>query len=141
MIKARHASAILLLCFNIFSVAICVAEKTFYSFNREQGLSGEHVFQMMQLKDGRIVVDTESDVCLYDGTQFKAIRKDSTAYAPLPGYDEFTKLFVDRYDRLWVKDWRQTACLDLRTLCFVDSCTALLAGAKGGQLCGGQACF
>lgn len=135
---ARHVSAILLLCFNVFSVALFAAEKTFYSFNREQGLSGEHVLQMMQLKDGRIVVDTESDVCLYDGTQFKAIRKDSTAYAPLPDYDGFTKLFVDRHYRLWVKNRWQVVCLDLRTLCFVDSCTALLAGAKEGGAAGAR---
>lgn len=87
----RHTLYILQLLL-VLSATAGRAEKTFYSFNREQGISGDHVLQMMQLRDGRIVVDTESDVCLYDGTQFKAIRKDSAVYSPLSGYRGYTRL-------------------------------------------------
>ena len=121
----RLASTILLLFFFISTVTS--AETFFQLLNQKQGLSGQHVLQMTQLEDGRMVVDTESDVCLWNGRQFKAIHKDSTDYAPLPGYMEFTRLFLDRHGRLWVKEYLQkVACLDLRTLRFIPDCTRLL---------------
>lgn len=123
----RHTLYILLFLLVQSAVSHC-AEKTFYSLNREQGLRGNHVLQLMQLGDGRIVVDTESDVCIYDGTQFEAIRKDSSRLSPLPGYEGFTRLSVDRCHHLWVKNWKTVACLDLRTLQFADSCARLLGG-------------
>lgn len=102
------------------------SEKTYYLIGTEQGLSGQHVLQMMQLADGRMVVDTENSVCLWDGVGFCTVQRDNADYSLLPGYKEFTRLFVDKDHRLWIKDMGKVACLDLRTLQFLPQCTKLI---------------
>lgn len=115
------------------------AEKTFFLLNQEQGLRGRRVFQVIQLADGRMAVDTESDICLYDGAQFTPISKTKKAYHPLPGYREYTRLYVDNRHRLWIKDTGKAACLDLTRLRWMDwrrqkdmqSADNILADSKG----------
>lgn len=114
---------LLLLC---FVLPLWGTNNTYYLLGRKQGLRGEHVFQMMQLEDGRMVVDTESDVCFWDGEAFQCVHRDSTDYSSLSGYEEYTRLFVDKSRRLWVKDIGKVACLDLETMRFLPECTALI---------------
>lgn len=45
----------------------------FYVLNTLQGLSDNHVLQMMQLTDGRLAVRTPKGINLYDGRRFSLI--------------------------------------------------------------------
>lgn len=99
---------------------VSYAEKTFFLLNKEQGLTGKNVYQIAQLGDGRIAVDTESDICLYDGAQFTSVSKGKHTYYPLLGYQEYTRMYVDKHHRLWIKDTKKAACLDLKRLEWVN---------------------
>lgn len=105
------------------------AEKTYYLLGAEQGLRGRHVLQMLQLADGRMVVVTESHVNIYDGNAFTAVAEDATAAEPLGGYSGHTHLYVDASQRLWIKNRRRVACLDLKTLRYLRGALAEVSAA------------
>lgn len=106
-----------------------VVDKTCYVLGAEQGLRGNKVLQIMQLGDGRMVVMTESHVNIYDGTGFRSVPVDASVKDTLCGYRGHTHLYVDARQRMWIKDKRCVACLDLKTLTFVSDCVSLVAGA------------
>lgn len=108
--------------FLVFPTAQAV-EKTYSVLGQEQGLRGKHVLQLLQLRDGRMVVVTESHVCVYDGARFAPVARGKRM--PLRGYHGGTHLYVDAAQRLWVKEYGSVECLDLRTLTLQDSCLAL----------------
>lgn len=113
----------LLLC---LSLPLHAGEATFRLLGEGQGLLGRHVLQIIQLGDGRMAVDTESGVSVWDGTRFHGFQRDSADYSPLPGYREFTRLFTDDRQRLWIKDTGKTACFDLRTQRFIPKPARLI---------------
>lgn len=120
----RHIVHICLLLFLVLQLR--AEDVTFRVLGSEQGLRGRHVYQIMCLADGSIVVDTEIGVNVWNGTRFQSVRRSSADYFPLPGYKEFTRLFVDKSDRLWIKDTGKAACLDLRRHRFLTGCDRLL---------------
>lgn len=99
-------------------VASMTAEDTnsFYTLNRQNGLSSNCVLQMLQLRDGRIVVVTDKAVDVYDGQRFLSAAIDTAQWVSLPAYNGATHLFVDDQDCLWMKQWRRLYCLNLRTM-------------------------
>lgn len=119
----RPASILLLLC---LSLPLRAGEATFRLLGGRQGLLGNHVLQIMQLGDGRMAVDTESGISIWDGTRFHGFPRDSGDYSPLPSYREFTRLFADNRQRLWIKDTGKAACFDLRTQRFIPRPTRLI---------------
>ena len=90
--------------------------KSYYALNRQNGLSSNCVLQMLQLRDGRMVVVTDKAVDVYDGQRFLSVAIDTTLYTAVPAYNGATHLFADRQDRLWMKQWGRLYCLDLRTM-------------------------
>lgn len=116
----------MILFFHCVVFVMQAEDKTYGLLGSGQGLMGKNVLQMMQLEDGRIVVDTESYVCFWDGKTFQCVLRDSTDYSPMPIYREYTRLLVDRKHRLWIKDTGKVACLNLETMHFMPECTALI---------------
>ena len=92
------------------------AEQHCYALNRQSGLSDDGVLQLMQLRDGRMVIITRSGVDLYDGQQIRGIRIDEEMWMPIPAYGGATHLFADSDDRLWMKRGGRLYCFDLRTM-------------------------
>ena len=92
------------------------AGATYYTLNEANGLSSNHVLQMAQLADGRIVVYTGHAVDVYDSHRFSSAALADTGWLPLPAYSGHTHLYIDTRDNLWVKEHRRLACVSLRTL-------------------------
>ena len=105
--------ALWLLC---LTLPAAEAEQHFYALNRQNGLSDDGVLQLMQLRDGRMVIVTKSGADLYDGQQIRSIPVNDTLRMPIPAYEGATHLFADSDDRLWMKRWKQLFCFDLRTM-------------------------
>lgn len=91
-------------------------ELSYYTLNRQNGLSDDRVLQLMQLKDGRMVMVTERSVDIYDGVRFNSIAIDTTLRMPIPSYKGATHLFADNENQLWMKQWQCLYCFDLRTM-------------------------
>jgi ligand-binding sensor domain-containing protein len=69
--------------------------KSYYALNRQNGLSSNCVLQMLQLRDGRMVVVTDKAVDVYDGQRFLSVAIDTTLYTAVPAYNGATHLFAD----------------------------------------------
>jgi AraC-like DNA-binding protein/sugar lactone lactonase YvrE len=97
---------------------------TFRSMDVTDGLSDNQVLQMLQLEDGRMAIATVGNVNIYDGNKFYYIHRKDSYYFPLPDYGGYYHLYVDRNQRLWVKDTRKLLCMDLRTEKYVSDIDA-----------------
>lgn len=103
------------------------AEKAFFSLNKNEGLSDNCVYQILQLQDGRILVYTQGGVNIYDCTQFSFIHKKDSCRLSLKGYDGRTHLYVDSEERLWIKDWHSVSVVNLSTYRYFDNPKQLLS--------------
>lgn len=90
--------------------------KHFYTLNTQNGLSSNTILQLLQLKDGRIVILTNVGLDIFDGTNVGSIRLSDNLYVSLPEYYGSTHLFADVQDRLWIKQRKKLACIDLRRM-------------------------
>lgn len=99
--------------------------QTFRSLDAVDGLSDNQVLQMLQLGDGRMAIATAGNVNIYDGNRFSYIHRKDSYYFPLPDYDGYYHLYVDRHQRLWVKDNKKLLCMDLRTERYVGDIAAI----------------
>ena len=82
----------------------------FYVLNTQQGLSDNHVLQMMQLTDGRLAVRTPKGINLYDGRRFSLIPLPAEKAENITKYKGQTHLYADSQDRLWVKEYQKIIC-------------------------------
>ncbi len=108
---------VIFLCL-LYGSSPCVAQKLgkedyFYVLNTKQGLADNHVLQMMQLPDNRLVVRTQKGINVYDGRRFHFIPLDEAKAQRLTEYDGQTHLYADSNGRLWVKDNHRVYCFDL----------------------------
>ena len=83
----------------------------FYVLNTQQGLSDNHVLQMMQLTDGRLAVRTPKGINLYDGRHFSLIPLPAEKAESITKYKGQTHLYADSQDRLWVKEYQKIFCI------------------------------
>ena len=83
----------------------------FYVLNTQQGLSDNHVLQMMQLTDGRLAVRTPKGINLYDGRHFSLIPLPAEKAENITKYKGQTHLYADSQDRLWVKEYQKIFCI------------------------------
>ena len=83
----------------------------FYVLNTRQGLSDNHVLQMMQLTDGRLAVRTPKGINLYDGRRFSLIPLPAEKAESITKYKGQTHLYADSQDRLWVKEYQKIFCI------------------------------
>lgn len=90
--------------------------KHFYTLNVQNGLSSNHIQQMLQLRDSRMVVMTDVAVDVYDGVRFVSIPVDGSAWVPLSNYQGELHLFADSHDRIWAKRHKHLYCFNLRTM-------------------------
>ena len=90
--------------------------KHFYTLNVQNGLSSNHIQQMLQLRDSRMVVMTDVAVDVYDGVRFASIPVDGSAWVPLSNYQGELHLFADSHDRIWAKRHKHLYCFNLRTM-------------------------
>ena len=93
----------------------------FRSLNATDGLSDNQVLQMLQLEDGRMAIATAGNVNIYDGNRFSYIHRKDIYYFPLSDYDGYYHLYLDRCQRLWVKDHKKLLCMNLRTERYVSN--------------------
>lgn len=123
----RHTARILFTLLTMLAGTLNATGKddTYYILNGEQGLAGNNVLQMLQLEDGRMVFVTESHVNVYDGIQFNTLPLSKSHQSRLDGYKGYTHLYVDTEYRLWIKDYKRTACLDLKSMSYVENCKKL----------------
>lgn len=89
-------------------------EDYFYVLDTRQGLADNQVLQMLQLQDGRLAVRTQRGINIYDGRRFRFIPLPKDKAQRLAGYDGQTHLYTDAQDRLWIKDYHQVYCIDLK---------------------------
>lgn len=101
---------------SVWPVAAQKIEKNDYFrvLNQSQGLSDNNILQMMQLPSGKLAVRTQRGINLYDGRHFQFVALPREKAQPLARYDGQTHLYADNKERLWVKDFRQVYCIDLR---------------------------
>ena len=92
------------------------ASNNYYTLNRQNGLSSNHILQMLQLTDGRMVIVTDRAVDIYDGHRLQSVAIDTTRWVSLPSYTGATHLYADSHHRLWLKQWGRLYCLHLPTL-------------------------
>lgn len=83
----------------------------FYVLNTQQGLSDNHVLQMMQLTDVRLAVRTPKGINLYDGRLFSLIPLPAEKAENITKYKGQTHLYADSQDRLWVKEYQKIFCI------------------------------
>lgn len=119
----------LLSCFVALSVTTYVSatddqSRTYYTLNTSDGFSDDHILQLLQLPDGRILAVSDSAIDIYDGLSVSHIRRSTAERRPLLGYEGATHLYLDDSHRLWVKGWRYVACYDLCHLCPWESLSA-----------------
>lgn len=106
-----------LLCLATPSLAQKVEQNDyFYVLNTQQGLSDNHILQMIQLPNGKMAVETFKGINLYDGKRFHFIPLTSDEAQPLPKYEGQIHLYADSHDRLWIKNTHQLFCVDLQKM-------------------------
>ena len=98
------------------SPSVRSATRIFYTLNRQNGLSDNGILQMIQLGDGRMAVYTERGVNVYNGQNFCLVPLHKGLRTPLRRYDGETHLYLDRQERLWIKDHYAVTCVDLQRL-------------------------
>ena len=99
----------------------------FYILNTQVGLSDNHILQMIQLEDGRMAVETFKGINIYDGKKFRFIPLSNAEAQTLSKYKGHPHLYVDRQERLWLKNTHQIFCIDLKTCQLIKHPLTLLA--------------
>lgn len=114
----------------------CRAQQfVFSSIDTSNGLSSNCVLHILQLHDGRIVATTPRSIDLWNGHSCQSIRKDSLTSLPLTGYRGAYHVYVDKANRLWVKDYKKLWCYDAQlhpiSDCLPDSANDVYVDDQG----------
>ncbi len=91
-------------------------ERNFYTLNRQNGLSDNCIWQLLQLGDGRMVSVTPHSVDIFDGQGITTVEIDTSMYMTILLYNGATHIFADPNQLLWIKQWQHLYCIDLKTL-------------------------
>jgi Signal transduction histidine kinase len=83
-----------------------------------QGLSDDRIRYILQLQDGRMVINTEGVTNFYDGTSFKHIHLGANAVLPLTDFDGYLHSYADK-DYVWSKYGQKLFLIDIQQECFV----------------------
>lgn len=87
---------------------------TFRIFNTQNGLSDNHIWQLLQLPDGRMVVVMPQGISIYDGMRFNHIPTMPDFWMSIPFYRGYTHIYAGGNDMLWMKHRGRMTCFDLR---------------------------
>ncbi len=107
---------IAIIIFAVHNAASADNEQNFYTLNRQNGLSDNCIWQLLQLGDGRMVSVTPHSVDIFDGQGITTVEMDTSMYMTIPLYNGATHIFADLNHLLWIKQWRHLYCIDLKTL-------------------------
>lgn len=96
----------LLILLWIFAAEPVFSEKhyVFTPLDASQGLSGNKVRNISQLPDGRMMITTEGQINIYDGTSFTYLHYNKNNICRLSEYSGFNHTYVDNSGYVWVKN-------------------------------------
>jgi len=98
---------------------------TFKRLTTQDGLSDNHVIDMIQLSDRRLIVSTWGSVNIHDGSRFDYVPLTSTGVFPVPNGMMNFYMGIDMEDRIWVKRTTELWCFDLRRGTYVEDFDSL----------------
>lgn len=99
---------------------------TFSSINSTNGLSDNRIRNLVQLKDGRMIVTTEGGTTnLFNGTSFRILHQKGKVSSALPGYTGYLHGYADK-DYFWVKNLGTLKVVDIRKEAFIDKPDSVL---------------
>lgn len=106
-----------LLCFTTQTHAQKTSQNDyFYILTTKQGLSDNCIYQMIQLPDGKMVIETSKGINIYDGKRFQFVPLSLSDAQKISKYKGHVHLYTDNKDRLWIKDYQRVFCIDLKKL-------------------------
>lgn len=114
----------------VVSASSCV----FTPIDATQGLSGNKVRSIAQLPDGRMMIMTEGQLNLFDGTDFSYLHYGREHFCPLSEYSGYHHTYIDGNGYMWIKNQYQLMVLDIDSQKFVVNPETLPVqwGIKGG---------
>ncbi|MVN90540.1 helix-turn-helix domain-containing protein [Mucilaginibacter aquatilis] len=93
----------------------------FTPINVNNGLSGNQVRNIVQLKDGRMAIVAQGLVNIYDGAKFKYLHYTENNSVNLTGYGGFHHLYVSNNGLVWFKNQHKLYIIDAENNSFVSS--------------------
>jgi len=96
------------------------------------GLSGNRVRNIIQLRDGRIAINANEIVSIYDGTSFQYFHYNKSNIIPLNDYVGHHRIYVNE-DYIYIKDWYKLMAININEECFEQHLDDLFKsyGVKG----------
>ena len=115
--------------FGMLAVALNVVAQTdltFSTINSTNGLSDNRIRNIVQLKDGRMVVTTLGGTTnLFNGTSFRILHQRNSVSSPLPGYTGYLHGYADSA-YFWVKNQGRLKVVDIALEEFLPKPDSLL---------------
>lgn len=108
-----YRSLLLALALLLCTVLRAQEHFVFTSIDCKHGLSENRVRNILQLKDGRLVITTEGVTNIFDGSTFKHLHLKGENISQLSGYSGFQHGYVDE-DKVWFKNYRQLMIVDIK---------------------------
>lgn len=105
----------------------------FTPIDAAQGLSGNKVRNIAQLPDGRMMIMTEGQLNLYDGTGFSYLHYSREHFCSLSEYSGYHHTYIDGAGYMWIKHQYQLMVLDITRQSFLEHPEHLFSqwGIKG----------
>jgi Histidine kinase/Y_Y_Y domain/Two component regulator propeller len=100
-------------------------EFSYRHYDIKDGLVGNHVYHMVQDKDGFLWFATETGVSRFDGSHFK----NFTTEDGLPD-NEIVRLFVDSKGRVWMAPFRNSVCYYYKGKIYNEKSDTILRNMK-----------
>lgn len=113
--QAMLALACVLLACLPLSAQMTEREDYFYVIDKSSGLADNHVLQMLQLANGQMIIKTSKGINLYGPSGFRFLPLRPGDAQPLDGYSGQSHLYVDKMNRLWIKDYKTVCAIDLKS--------------------------
>lgn len=123
MMKLRSMRRLLMVSFGLLSSMMMTAtsNRRFTTFNAANGLADNSAQTIYCMADGRLVVTTMGQINFFDGHKFTYVDPVEENSYPLADYAGNYHLYLDRHQRLWLKNTHTVSCVDLITERFVHS--------------------
>ncbi len=102
-------------CFFLFLCVGSLTAQEHYAFSPidcRDGLSGNRVRNIIQLRDGRMAINANEIVSIYDGTSFRYFHYDKSCLFPLAGYDGYHRVYTDG-TYIFTKDYHRLMAIHI----------------------------
>lgn len=126
----RFVSAVLLLALGLGCAARPAA---FRKYGIRDGLFNEQARRVVEMPDGRILVQVDGMFCLFDGSRFHQLEYDRSKILPVESFLA-TNYYFDNSRHLWVKDNHHLFCIDTQTYRYVPPMDLLRASGIGAAV-------